>query len=152
MAVKWNKIYRGGVQRTTPETHEANAPATGNLLPGTAVTLNAATNTFQTAAAGSAFFYLVGEQLHGNVDEDQVGLESSVRGYTPRSGDLYAGRLAAGVAIANDLALTINADGRFAAAAGEDVINAYIDDPASDHPQTTPTTSTLDQLVPIKIK
>ena len=34
MAVKWNKIYRGGVQRTTPETPEIKAPVTGSLQPG----------------------------------------------------------------------------------------------------------------------
>lgn len=32
MAVKWNKIYRGGVHRTTPETRQVNAPATGTYL------------------------------------------------------------------------------------------------------------------------
>ena len=155
MAVKWNKIYRGGVHRTTPETREVNAPATGTFLPGTAVTIPSAAGdmTIQKGITGERdFWYLIGEQLHGTVDDNQVGGGSSVRLYTPRSADLMAGRLAAGVAIADDVPLTINVDGRFALAATDDPIHAYIDDPANALPGTTPTTSTLDQLVPIKIR
>ncbi|PNL98335.1 hypothetical protein A6J83_024775 [Achromobacter xylosoxidans] len=98
------------------------------------------------------FWYLIGEQLHGSVDDNQVGGGSSMRLYTPRSADLMAGRMVAGVAIVDDAPLTINVDGRFALAATGDVIHAYIDDPAKAFPGTTPTTSTLDQLVPIKIR
>lgn len=161
--VKWNKIYRGGVHRTTPETREVTAPTTGTLLPGTAVTLTTAADqmTIQKGITGVRdFFYLVGEQLHGSVDDNQVspeGKESSVRLYTPRSSDLMVGRAVAGVAITDDLPLTINADGRFAvaAAAGEstpaDPVYAYVDAPR--HAYTgTPTPTTLDQLIPIKIK
>lgn len=155
MAVKWNKIYRGGVHRTTPETREVNAPTTGALLPGTAVTITSAAGemTVQKGITGVRdFWYLIGEQLHGSVDDNQVGGGSSMRLYTPRSADLMAGRLVAGVAIADDVPLTINADGRFALAVTDDPIHAYIDDPANAFPGTTPTTSTLDQLVPIKIR
>jgi len=155
MAVKWNKIYRGGVHRTTPETREVNAPTTGTFLPGTAVTITATAGdmTVQKGITGERdFWYLIGEQLHGSVDDNQVGSGSSMRLYTPRSADLMAGRLVAGVAIADDVPLTINADGRFALAVADGPIHAYIDDPANAFPGTTPTTSTLDQLVPIKIR
>lgn len=159
MAVKWNKIYRGGVHRTTPETREANAPATGTLLPGTAVNVTTAAGGMTIAkGARSGYFYVVGEQMHGSVDDNQVGGGSSVRMYIPHSGDLLAGRAVASISVLDDTPLTIDADGRFkvaAAAVGEtpaDPIYAYIDNPASAHPGTTPATTVLDQLIPIKIK
>ena len=155
MAVKWNKIYRGGVHRTTPETREVDAPATGTYLPGTAVTITTAAGgmTVQKGITGGReFWYLIGEQLHGSVDDNQVGGGSSMRLYTPRSADLMAGRMAAGVAIVDDAPLAIDADGRFALAVADGPIHAYIDAPAKAFPGTTPTTSVLDQLVPIKIR
>lgn len=156
--VKWQNIYRGGVQRTTPETREANAPAAGVFLPGTACNITAAADGMTIAkGARSGWFYVLGEQMYGNVDENQVGLGSSVRMFQPHSGDLLAGRAVAGVAMLDDTPLTINADGRFAVAAaatGEtpaDVIYAYVDNPASAYPGTV-TPTVLDQLIPIKIK
>lgn len=154
----WNRVYRGGVQRTTPETAEVNRPATGVVLPGTCVAITAATNTATKTVADTAFFYFVGEQLHGSIDDDNgvasvaISGESSLRLYSPRSGDLYVGRAAAGVALVNDLPLAINADGRLIAATGEAVVRCYVDNPFSAHPQTTPTTTTLDQKIPVKIK
>lgn len=170
MAVKWNKIYRGGVHRTTPETREVDAPESGTYLPGTAVTITTAAGgmTVQKGVSGVRdFWYVIGEQMHGSVDDDQGGGDSSMRLYQPHSGDLLAGRAVAGISIVDDTPLTINADGRFAVAApgtdGDpnatpvvfptdgDPIYAYIDNPASAHPGTdTPTV--LDQLIPIKIK
>lgn len=152
MAVKWNKIYRGGVHRTTPETREFTVPATGALLPGTAINITTAAGGM-TVGKGprSGYFYVVGEQMHGTVDEDQVGLGSSGRAYVPHSGDLLAGRAAAGIAILDDTPLTINTDGRFIVAVDPAVVYAYIDNPASAHPGTA-TPTTLDQLIPIKIK
>lgn len=163
MAVKWNKIYRGGVHRTTPETREANAPTTGELLPGTAVNVTTAAGGMTVAkGARSGYFYVVGEQMHGSVDDDQVQTDamkqSSIRMYIPHSGDLLAGRAVAGISVLDDTPLTIDTAGRFkvaAAAAGEtpaDPIYAYIDNPASAHPGTSPATTVLDQLIPIKIK
>lgn len=150
MTVKWNKIYRGGVHRTTPETREVKAPASGTLLPGQAVTIT--DNTATLGAITDKFFYLVGEQLHGSVDQNQVGIESSTRLYTPRSGDLMAGRVVASIALVDDLPLTINATGQFAAAViGTDQVYAYVDDPDNAFTRT-PTPTTLNQLVPIKIK
>lgn len=170
MAVKWNKIYRGGVHRTTPETREVNAPASGTYLPGTAVTITnaAGSMTIQKGIADMRqFWYVIGEQLHGSVDDNQVGEDSSVRLYQPHSGDLLAGRAVAGIAILDDIPLTINADGRFAVAqpgtAGDpaadppvfptpaDPIHAYVDAPASAW-TGTPTPTVLDQLIPIKIR
>lgn len=151
--MKWNKIYRGGVHRTTPETREVDAPATGTFLPGTAVTITTAAGgmTVQKGITGIRdFFYVIGEQMHGTVDENQVGLGSSMRLYQPHSGDLLAGRAVADLALLDDTPLTINADGRFAAAADEDKVYAYVDNPSSAHPNT-PAPTVLDQLIPIKI-
>lgn len=160
MAVKWNKIWRGGVHRTTPETREVDAPEAGVFLPGTAVTTTTAAGgmTVTKGVVGVRdWFYVIGEQLHGSVDDNQVGQGSSMRLYQPHSGDLLAGRAVAGINIVDDTPLTIDGDGRFAVAqaAGEDApadaIYAYIDNPASAHPGT-PSATVLDQLIPIKIK
>lgn len=152
MAVKWQNIYRGGVQRTTPETREADAPTTGTYLPGTAVNITTAAGGMTIGkGARSGWFYVLGEQMHGSVDDNQVGLQSSVRMFQPHSGDLLCGRAVAGIALLDDAPLTINADGRFALAAGEEPIYAYVDNPASAYPGTV-TPTVLDQLIPIKIK
>lgn len=153
MAVKWNKIYRGGVQRTTPETREVNYAGSDDvvILPGYGVVLDGAAGVSTVVAAGD-FFYLVGEQLHGSVDDNQVGIDSTMRLYTPRSGDLYAGRAVAGLELSDDMPLSIDADGRFGTVGVDAEVHAYVDMPASAHPQTEPSTTVLDQLIPIKIK
>lgn len=153
MAVKWNNIYRGGVHRTTAETREVAKTETSpaSVLPGMGVALSPTAGITKTVGA-ETFFYLVGEQLYGSVDEEQTANGSSYRLYSPRSGDLYAGRAAAGITLVDDLALTIDAAGRFAAAGAEEAVHAYVDMPASAHPQTEPLTTVVDQLIPIKIK
>ena len=153
MAVKWNKIYRGGVQRTTPETREIKAPATGSLQPGMGATINAA-GVLTLVAATDQFFYFVGEPMHGTVDDQLAGATAdTVRMYSPHSGDLYAARVVAGVALVDNVPLTLTASGQFkAAVVGTDKVHCYVDNPASAYPGTTPATSTLNQLVPVKIK
>lgn len=151
MAVSWNKIYRGGVQRTTPETLEANAPATGSLQPGQCATVNAA-GTVVLGAVTDAFFYVVGEPMYGTVNDQLAGADAdSVRLYSPHSGDLYAARLAAGVPLVNDTPLAIGANGFLGAAAADGPVHAYLDVPDNAYPLTTGT-STAGQLLPIKIK
>lgn len=151
MAVKWNKVYRGGVQRTTPETREVAYTAAAPVLPGTAAALDAG-NGIKPQPADGEFFYLVGENLHTDIDTAYAQGET-VRMYSPRSGDLYAVRAAAGIALVDDLPLTINAQGRFAAGTpGTDQIAAYVDNPSSAHPQTLPATTVADQIIPVKIK
>src|SRR5690606_38913546 len=156
MAVQWNNIYRGGVHRTTAETREVPySGAATSILLGQAVALDATDGTSFTVGADT-FFYLVGEQLYGSVTDIQIaeGDDVTLRLYSPRSGDLYAGRAVAGITLRDDLPLTINAQGRFAvaAAAGQetpaDPVHAYVDMPASAHPQTSPSTTVLDQLIP----
>lgn len=157
-----NKIYRGGVHRTTPETLEAAAWTGSALLPGTAVTVDASDETaFIKGVTGIRdFFYIVGEALHGGVDDDYNGAETSVRGYVPRSGDLYAVRAAAGLTLVDGMPLTIDANGRFAAAtaATEDDpasrIDAYVHYPrdSSLRVDLAAGPTTADQLIPVQIK
>lgn len=156
MAVKWNKIYRGGVHKTTAETHQVNYTGAATvLLPGGACVLDADDGISPVVAEG-AFFYVIGEQLHGSVDDNQVqpeGQQSTLRLYIPHSGDLLAGRAAAGVVMNDSDPLTINAQGQFdLAVLGTDPVFAYIDNPSSAHPGTEPATTVADQLIPIKIK
>ena len=153
MAVKWNKIYRGGVQRTTPETREIKAPAAGSLQPGMGATINTA-GALTLVAATDQFFYFVGEPMHGTVADQLAGATAdTVRMYSPHSGDLYAARVVAGVALFDNAPLTLTASGQFKAAiVGTNKVHCYVDNPASAHPGTTPATSTLNQLVPVKIK
>jgi hypothetical protein len=149
------KIYRGGVHRTTPETLEVNwsGPAGVTvILPGGAAALSADDGITGVVGANT-FFYIIGEQLHGGVDENQIGTGSSIRLYTPRSGDLYAVRAAAGVPPVDDTPLTINAAGQFAAAGANDPVHAYLDYPSNSSLQVDLTGPTVaDQLIPIKIK
>lgn len=151
-----NKIYRGGVHRTTPETLEAAAWTGSALLPGTAVTVDASDETaFIKGVTGIRdFFYVVGEALHGGVDDDYEDAETSVRGYVPRSGDLYAVRAAAGLTIVDGMPLTIDAAGRFAAAIAEGRIDAYVHYPrdSSLRVDLAAGPTTADQLIPVQIK
>lgn len=146
----WNNIYRGGVQRTTPETREVNPPTTGTWLPGTVAVL-ASTMVAAKGGAAGAFKYVIGEQLHGSVNDNQVGNGSSMRMYQPHSGDLLCARAVAAIALVDDLALTVDADGRVKAAGVDDEVFAYVDQPATATPKSV-TPTTLDQLIPIKIK
>ena len=148
-----NKIYRGGVHRTTPETLEVNySGSVSVILPGAAADLSQSDGITGVVGANT-FFYIIGEQLHGGVDENQVGTGSSIRLYTPRSGDLYAARAAAGVPLVDDTPLTINAAGQFAAAGADDPVHAYLDYPSNSSLQSDLTGPVVaNQLIPIKIK
>lgn len=109
------------------------------------------------AAAEGVWYYFIGERLFGSMEDEQTavnekGTRDTVRMYSPRSGDLYTGRAAAGVALRDDLPLTVNASGLLAAGTpGTGVIVAYVDMPASAFPKT-PTPTTAGQLIPVKIK
>lgn len=167
-----NKIYRGGVHRTTPETLECMEWSGSALLPGTAVTVDATDESeFIKGVTGIRdFFYIVGEALHGGVADDYNGAETSVRAYVPRSGDLYAVRAAAGLTLVDGMPLTINSDGRFSAAtagtAGDpnatppvfptqpSRVDAYVHYPrdSSLRVDLASGPTTADQLIPVKIK
>ena len=145
------KIYRGGVHRTTPETYEVNyTGAATEILPGGAAALDDTDGITSTIGA-TTFWYIIGEELHGGVDDNLLQSGSSLRLYTPRSGDLYCGRAAAGLTPANDLPLTINAQGQFAAAGQNDPVHAYFDWPSNSN-LTFAGPLAADQRIPIKIK
>lgn len=156
------KIYRGGVHRTTPETLECMEWSGSALLPGTAVTVDASDESeFVKGVVGIRdFFYVVGEALHGGIDDDYNGAETSVRAYVPRSGDLYAVRAVAGLTLVDGMPLTINADGRFAAATAAasetpaSRIDAYVHYPrdSSLRVDLEAGPTVLDQLIPVQIK
>lgn len=145
-----NKIYRGGVHRTTPETLEVNYTGAATLQPGHAVAQDAG-NGLTTAVGAGTFFYVLGELLHGGIDDDLTDSESTLRMYSPRSGDLYAGRAAAGIDLVDDMPLTINGSGQFAAAGEEDAIHAYVNWPVNSS-LTFDGPTVANQLIPIKIK
>lgn len=162
-----NKIYRGGVHRTTPETLECAAWTGSALLPGHAVSVNASDEgAFIKGITGIRdFFYVVGEALHGGVADDYNGAETSVRAYAPRSGDLYAMRAVSGLTLVDGMPLQVNSDGRLALATayvppvGETPavpasrIDAYVHLPRDGSVSVDITrTTTADQLIPVKIK
>ena len=108
-----DKIYRGGVHKTTPETTEVKSASNAALLAGNVVQLDANGKAVKQAVSGkSLFVYVVGEKLHHNIDHIQGTDGDSVRLYVPTSGDLFAVRAAAGVNIKNDMPLAVNSDGR----------------------------------------
>mgnify|MGYP001301430043 CR=1 FL=1 len=145
-----NKIYRGGVHRTTPETREVKLGGSTKFKPGAVVELDA-TNGVKVATAGE-FFYVVGETLHGSVT-DEYAIGDTMRLYSPRSGDLLAAQASAGITLSDDLALTIDTAGTLkAATVGTDTVFAYVDWPASEHPAVPSAATIAGQLIPIKIK
>ena len=157
MTVIWNKTYRGGVQRTTPETREVAALTRGYVKAGMVASLSADGDLTIAAAEEGVCYYFVGERLFGSMEEEQTavnenGTRDTVRMYSPRSGDLYTGRADAGVPLRDDLPLTVNASGLLVAGTpGTDVIVCHVDMPASAFPKT-PTRTTAGQLIPVKIK
>lgn len=108
-----NKIYRGGVHKTTPETTEVKSASDAALKAGHVVQLNGSNKAVKQAISGkNEFVYVVGEKLHHGIDQVQGTDGDSVRLYVPKSGDLFAVRAAAGVNIKNDMPLAVNSDGR----------------------------------------
>lgn len=152
--MNWNKVYRGGVQRTTPETREVDAPKTGTLLPGMAIHITEDKSGMVTGtgvAPATGFFYILGQQLHGSINENQAG-QGTMRMYSPSSGELYVARAAEALGeIYDDLPLTFDAEGRAAKAGEEDTVHAYVDAPANAFPSSVGAVK-KDQLIPIKIK
>lgn len=150
------KIYRGGVHRTTPETLECMEWSGSALLPGTAVTVDATDESaFIKGITGIRdFFYVAGEALHGGINDDYNGAKTGVRAYVPRSGDLYAVRAVAELTLVDGMPLTINADGRFAAAVENGRIDAYVHYPrdSSLRADLAAGPTVADQLIPVQIK
>lgn len=100
-----NKVWRGGVHRTTPETTQVKLAGAATLLPGCVVNLAGA------AAVAGLPAYVLGEQLHGGIDDVPVATDTQ-RLYDTHSGDLFTGRAAAAQTIAADAPLVPNASGR----------------------------------------
>lgn len=105
MAYVPNKVWRGGVHRTTPETTEVILASAAARLPGCVVKLDG------TGAVAGLPAYVWGEQLHGGIDDVPVATDTQ-RLYDTHSGDLFTGRAAAAQTIAADAPLTPNATGR----------------------------------------
>lgn len=138
MAYTPNKVWRGGVHRTTPETTEVILANAATLLPGCVINLAGA-----TVAAGVPA-YVLGEILHGGIDDVPVATETQ-RLYNTHSGDLFTGRAAAGQTIAEDTPLVPNATGRLEVA-GVDVPGVCFAEMAVTGP------TVADQRIAIKFK
>lgn len=100
-----NKVWRGGVHRTTPETTEVILGTAAARLPGCVL------NLAGVGAVAGLPVYVLGEQLHGGIDDVPVATDTQ-RLYNTHSGDLFTGRAAAAQTIAADAPLTPNATGR----------------------------------------
>ena len=100
-----NKVWRGGVHRTTPETTEKLLANVANKLPGCVLKLDG------TQAVPGLPVYVLGEILHGGIDDVPVATDTQ-RLYDTHSGDLFTGRAAAAQTIVADAPLTPNATGR----------------------------------------
>lgn len=103
-----NKVWRGGVHRTTPETTEKIIAAAAARLPGCVVKLDGA------GAVPGLPVYVWGEQLHGGIDDVPVATDTQ-RLYNTHSGDLFTGRAAAGLTAGEDVPYSVNATGRLIA-------------------------------------
>lgn len=105
MAYVPNKVWRGGVHHTTPETTEVILASAAARLPGCVVKLDG------TGAVAGLPAYVWGEQLHGGIDDVPVATDTQ-RLYNTHSGDLFTGRAAAAQTIVADAPLAPNAIGR----------------------------------------
>lgn len=103
-----NKVWRGGVHRTTPETTERVLANVANKLPGCVLKLDG------TLAVPGLPVYVLGEQLHGGIDDVPVATDTQ-RLYNTHSGDLFTGRAAAGLVVGEDVPYSVNAAGRLIA-------------------------------------
>lgn len=138
MAYSPNKVWRGGVHRTTPETTERKLPNAATLLPGCVIKLTGAAATAGTPA------YVLGEQLHGGIDDVPVATDTQ-RLYNTHSGDLFTGRAAAGQTIAEDTPLVPNASGRLTVAADAATAVCFAELPVAG-------ATVADQRIAIKFK
>lgn len=133
-----NKVWRGGVHRTTPETTERVLANVANKLPGCVLKLDG------TQAVPGLPVYVLGEQLHGGIDDVPVATDTQ-RLYNTHSGDLFTGRAAAGLVVGEDVPYSVNASGRLIALAEGA-------DPVCFGDAGFAGTATADQRIAIKFK
>lgn len=133
-----NKVWRGGVHRTTPETTEKIIATAAARLPGCVVKLDG------TGAVPGLPVYVWGEQLHGGIDDVPVATDTQ-RLYNTHSGDLFTGRAAAGVTVGEDVPYSVNATGRLVALVADTVPVCFGDAGFAG-------VTTADQRIAIKFK
>lgn len=133
-----NKVWRGGVHRTTPETTEKLLANVANKLPGCVLKLDG------TQAVPGLPVYVLGEILHGGIDDVPVATDTQ-RLYNTHSGDLFTGRAAAGLVVGEDVPYSVNATGRLVALVADTVPVCFGDAGFAG-------AATADQRIAIKFK
>lgn len=108
------KIFRGGVEENTPQQIELPIAYTGGL-PGQLVAVTANGQNYQPAS-GAVYFYVLNAPMHQDPITYRYTDGETGFGYVPRSRDVYLVRAAAGLTVAKDAALSVNAQGRVVAA------------------------------------
>lgn len=137
------KIYRGGVERNTPQILELPATAAGvkagNVMFRTPTTLTVSTDAL------SAYIYIANAPMHQNTLTYTYALNEMVQAYIPRSGDVYLVRVAATQTLAADSPLA-------AAAAGRVRLGVVGTDPIIGYSVFASASAAVDTLIDMRIK
>lgn len=114
------KIFRGGVEENTPVQSE-HTMVTAGLKPGMLVVRNG--NNFALPAASfGGYVYIANAPMHRDPISYVYAANETVFAYRPRSRDVFLMRAAAGLTVAADAPLAVDAAGRVVAAGSNPVI------------------------------
>lgn len=114
------KIFRGGVEENTPQQQELPSPVAGKK-PGMIVVRTG--DTFALPAANfGGYVYVLNAPMHQDPISYVYEAGETHFAYLPRSRDVYLGRAAAGLTVAADAPLAVDAAGRLVAAGANPVI------------------------------
>lgn len=139
---RFNKIFRGPVDKVKPQVREAICPTA--VLPGTAVVLNGA-NFAQAGANTPGLFYLVQDNYLALKDVDTAWPAGDrVVALHLQDDELYGIRIPTGQNLAQGDGLTTNASGKFVKATTGQRICFYITEAYNN-------TSGVDQLVAARV-
>lgn len=124
---RYSRIHLGPARENDPQVREAAAVA--STLPGCLVTINGAGKFVLAVAASTGHVWLAQENYLAQKGVDAAyAADARVIGLELEPDTLYAGRVAAAANIADGAALTLAADGLFAAAAAGNRVVAYADE------------------------
>ncbi|MCW0014900.1 hypothetical protein [Rhizobium sp. BT-226] len=138
---RYNKIYGGPVEEVKPQVHEAICDT--SVLPGTAVVRTAGKFVAAVAASKGRMFVVQDNYLAMKGVDDAWPAGDRIIGMELLDEQLFRVRVPTGNNIAQDAALTINANGKFVAAASGNFVVAFANEAYNN-------TSGADQLVSVR--
>lgn len=138
---RYNKIYGGPVEETKPQVHEAVCAT--SVLPGTAVVRSAGAFVPAVAASKGRMFIVQDNYLAMKGVDDAWAANDRIIGMELVDEQNFRVRVPTGNNIAQDAALTVNANGKFVPAASGNFVVAFANEAYNN-------TSGADQLVSVR--